>query len=71
MPRSYLANALWRKSSLSGNGGADCVEVAVGLPGVVGLRDSKDSSGPVLVFSFESWRTFVRGVKSGDFDDLG
>lgn len=44
-----LTNALWRKSSLSGNGGADCVEVATNLPGIATVRDSKDPLGPVLV----------------------
>jgi hypothetical protein len=57
-----LIGARWRKSSRSsGNGGA-CVEVADNLPGVVGVRDSKDPTGPALTFTPESWRTFVTGV---------
>ncbi|MBM0203680.1 DUF397 domain-containing protein [Micromonospora sp. NPDC051227] len=52
-----LTGALWRTSSRSGNG--ECVEVADNLPGVVGVRDSKDSSGPVLVFAPAAWRAFV------------
>ncbi|MEV1144435.1 DUF397 domain-containing protein [Micromonospora sp. NPDC049799] len=57
-----LNGATWRKSSRSsGNGGA-CVEVADNLPGVVGVRDSKDPTGPALTFPPASWRAFVVGV---------
>ncbi|MET8259858.1 DUF397 domain-containing protein [Micromonospora sp. NPDC005553] len=52
-----LIGALWRTSSRSGNG--ECVEVADNLPGVVGVRDSKDPAGPVLVFAPAAWRAFV------------
>lgn len=63
-----LTVAKWRKSSFSsGNGGA-CVEVAGNLPGVVAVRDSKDPSGPVLVFSPGEWEAFGVGVKRGEFD---
>jgi hypothetical protein len=62
------ANLEWRKSSYSGNGGVDCVEVARNLPGTVAVRDSKDRGGPVLGFTPEDWRTFVQAIKSGEFD---
>ncbi|GAA2187025.1 DUF397 domain-containing protein [Micromonospora lupini] len=52
-----LTDAQWRTSTRSGNG--ECVEVADNLPGVVGVRDSKDPSGPVLVFAPPAWRAFV------------
>ncbi|WP_018908464.1 DUF397 domain-containing protein [Salinispora arenicola] len=54
-----LTGARWRKSSKSGNNGGACVEVADNLPGVVGVRDSKDPQGPALVFGPAVWRTFV------------
>jgi hypothetical protein len=54
-----LTGARWRKSSRSGSNQAACVEVAVNLPGVVGVRDTKDPSGPVLTFTSEAWRAFV------------
>jgi uncharacterized protein DUF397 len=63
-----LSGAVWRKSTRSDNGGASCVEVAKNLPGVVGVRDSKDRSGPVLAFMPEQWAAFVGGVKDGEFD---
>ena len=63
-----LTGAVWRKSTRSGNGGSDCVEVAKNLPGVVGVRDSKDRSGPVLTFAPAAWSDFLQSVKLGEFD---
>ncbi|MDG4786828.1 DUF397 domain-containing protein [Micromonospora sp. WMMD1102] len=57
-----LTGALWRKSTRSGNNGGNCVEVARNLPGVVGVRDSKDRQGPALVFEPAAWRGFVRSL---------
>lgn len=33
------------------------------LPGVVGVRDSKDPTGPALTFAPATWAAFVSGVK--------
>ncbi|MFC6083061.1 DUF397 domain-containing protein [Sphaerisporangium aureirubrum] len=55
-----LIGAEWRKSSRSGSSGGQCVEVAVNLPDVVAVRDSKDPGGPVLVVGSEAWRRFLR-----------
>jgi hypothetical protein len=57
-----LTGAVWRKSTRSNNGG-DCVEVADNLRGIVGLRDSKNPTGPALTFAPRAWATFIRGVK--------
>jgi hypothetical protein len=58
----------WRKSSYSGNGGSDCVEVASNLPGIVAVRDSKNVPGPELAVSDQAWSAFVQGIKHGEFD---
>jgi len=59
-----LSRAEWRKSTYSnGNGGA-CVEVARNLPGVVAVRDSKDPSGPALVFSPGDWKAFLARIRT-------
>ena len=57
----------WRKSTRSGNGGGDCVEVAQGDTAVA-VRDSKNPTGPVLVFRSESWIDFITATKQGAFD---
>ncbi|MFE2177016.1 DUF397 domain-containing protein [Kitasatospora sp. NPDC058115] len=61
-----LSKASWYKSSYSGNGG-NCVEIAPEFPGFVPVRDSKDPSGPALVFPASAWRAFVAGVQAGEF----
>ncbi|MEV8564531.1 DUF397 domain-containing protein [Streptomyces sp. NPDC051322] len=59
-----LAGAQWRKSSYSGTNGGDCVEVADGCPvGSVPVRDSKNPSGPVLIFRADTWQAFVAGLR--------
>jgi hypothetical protein len=58
-----LTGAQWRKSTRSGSNGGACVEVADNLPGVVGVRDSKDPAGPVLTFTPQTWRAFVTCAK--------
>lgn len=63
---------LWHKSTRSSQNGGKCVEV--GFPAsaaeadTVGMRDSKDQGGPVLLFTRAHWQTFVAGVHSGQFD---
>ncbi|MFJ1800370.1 DUF397 domain-containing protein [Streptomyces sp. NPDC088180] len=60
----------WFTSSYSGNGG-QCVEVATNLAtphGIVPVRDSKITSGPVLDIPATAFTAFVTGVRAGDFD---
>jgi hypothetical protein len=52
----------WRKSSYSGNGGGECVEVGAS-PGAVVVRDTTDRTGPVLLFTPAAWRRFAGQVK--------
>ncbi|RBQ20822.1 DUF397 domain-containing protein [Spongiactinospora rosea] len=60
-----LPEAVWRKSTHSGNNGGNCVEVASNVPGVVAVRDSKNPTGPALRFTPDEWRTFLTNIKSG------
>ena len=62
-----LSHAEWFKSSLSNGQGGECVEAAVNLPGgVMAVRDSKHSDGPVLLFPVDKWRAFTDRVKLSD-----
>lgn len=64
-----LPGPIWRKSTAS-NPSGDCVELAVLDGGDVALRDSKDPSGPALVYTRAEMAAFLRGVQDGEFDDL-
>ena len=56
------ADPRWRKSSYSGNGGGDCVEIADQASRVL-VRDTKqDGTGPVLRFTPVAWRKFADQV---------
>jgi hypothetical protein len=44
-----------------------CVEVAF-VDGAIAVRDSKNTAGPVLVFTRGEWDAFVEGAKDGEFD---
>lgn len=57
----------WHVSTRSGNGGGNCVEAGPVLDGSrrVAVRDSKDRSGPILVYSAASWTGFLTGLRSG------
>ena len=52
----------WRKSSYSGNGGGECVEIGAS-PGAVVVRDTTDRTGPVLRFTPAAWRRFADQAK--------
>ena len=62
-----LADSLWIKSSLSYAAG-NCVEVASLPGGQIGIRNSRDTGGPVLAFTPDEWRAFLGGVRNGEFD---
>ena len=62
-----MSDVRWRKSSLSMSNG-HCVEVADLGSGNVGVRDSKDRTGPVLRFTPDEWTAFLGGVRNHEFD---
>ncbi|GAB2830930.1 DUF397 domain-containing protein [Streptomyces daliensis] len=61
-PDSTTEEPRWIKSSYSGPGGNECVEISGAGTGV-GIRDSKAPQGPVLRFSPEAFASFVSGLK--------
>jgi uncharacterized protein DUF397 len=60
-----LSRADWRRSSHCDNSGS-CVEVAF-VDGAVALRSSDGPDGPIVVYSDDEWRTFIEGVRDGEF----
>jgi hypothetical protein len=63
-------SSIWVKSSLSFANG-NCVEVASLPDEEVGVRNSRDSKGPVLRFTSDEWHAFLGGVRNGEFDSFG
>lgn len=57
----------WIRSRYCSGPNSTCVEITVGA-NQVGVRDGKENNGSVLRFSVEEWRTFIRGVRAGDFN---
>jgi hypothetical protein len=55
----------WRRASHCASSG--CVEFAL-IGDEIALRDSKQAGGPMLTYNRDEWRTFVAGVKAGEFD---
>lgn len=51
----------WRKSSHSSIEGVECVEVSIG-DNAVGIRDSRNPHGGVLVVDHAEWRAFLDGI---------
>ena len=69
MNAPQLTSAVWKKASRSnGNGGNNCVEVAFLDAGGIAVRDSKDRTGPALVFTPAEWDAFLGGVRDDEFD---
>jgi hypothetical protein len=57
-----MGGVTWRRSTRSRGNGGDCVEVAE-LDDTVGLRDSKEPTGPVLRIDRVAWQAFVAGLR--------
>ncbi|GAA3362199.1 DUF397 domain-containing protein [Saccharopolyspora gregorii] len=57
----------WFKSRHSAAASDNCVEVRF-RSDEVGVRDSKEPSGPVFAFSAGAWGAFLADAKTGRFD---
>ncbi|MEV4575910.1 DUF397 domain-containing protein [Nonomuraea jabiensis] len=62
-------DAQWQKATFSNSQG-NCVEFARLAPDVVAMRDSKNPTGPVLVFERDVIAGFVRQVRGGLLDEF-
>ncbi|MEV6428789.1 DUF397 domain-containing protein [Nocardia sp. NPDC051463] len=61
------SNMLWFKSSRS-DGSRNCVEVAFLPNSLVGMRDSKNPTGPALTFTATEWSAFTSAATRGEFE---
>lgn len=68
-----LTDARWRKAQASGTNGNNCIELAridTEAGPVIALRDSKNPTGPVHVYSRHELACFLAAAKAGQFDDM-
>jgi hypothetical protein len=65
--RIDLSHAEWFKTTRSGPNSDNCVEVAF-FDEAIAVRDSKNPTGPALIFTPAEWDAFVGGAKDGEFD---
>jgi len=59
-----LPDSAWKTATYCGPNGGNCVEVNLGVPGVVGVRDTKPEVSPVLTFGDASWGAFLATTTS-------
>ncbi|QLY30027.1 DUF397 domain-containing protein [Nocardia huaxiensis] len=60
------SGARWFKSARS-TGAKECVEIAF-LDSGVGVRDSKNPTGPALIFAPAEWDRFTTALMDGKYD---
>jgi hypothetical protein len=58
-----IALNTWRKSTYSGGGGSECVEVG-GTSTTVLVRDTKNRNGAILNLEADAWRRFTAKLKT-------
>ena len=61
-----LSRANWQRA-VDGQGTKGSVEVAF-VDDLIGVRNSAEPDGPVLVFTQSEWTAFVEGAKEAEFD---
>ena len=60
-----LSRAVWQRAE--GDSSDSAVEVAF-VDDLIGMRNSGEPEGPVLVFTQAEWDAFVAGAQDGEFD---
>jgi hypothetical protein len=61
------SRAVWRRAAENDDPPRGSVEVAF-VDDLIGMRDSRQPEGPILVFTESEWDAFVAGAKDGEFD---
>jgi hypothetical protein len=65
--RFDVSRAVWRKAEIDNGNAQGWVEVAF-VDDLIGVRNSADPDGPILIFTEGEWKAFVEGAKDGEFD---
>jgi len=65
---THLSHAIWCKATRSTSGNGGCVEVALNLPGVVAIRDSKRPESGAHVVDRAAFEVFLADAKVGRYD---
>jgi uncharacterized protein DUF397 len=63
-----LSHAAWRKASSSNANNGGCVEVAVNLPGIIAVRDSKRPEGGAHLVDRAAFASFLVDARAGRYD---
>ncbi|MEV5105717.1 DUF397 domain-containing protein [Streptomyces massasporeus] len=53
----------WFKSSYSGGNATECLECSYGTNGAL-IRDSKTSTGPIVLVGSDAWQCFIGAIRS-------
>ena len=61
-----LSQATWQKAIRSG-GNNNCVETTSRPCDGMAVRDSKNPTGPALLFDHATWTAFTEAIKAGEF----
>jgi hypothetical protein len=61
------SRAVWRRAGDATDSSEGQIEVAF-VDDLIGVRNSIDPDGPILVFTESEWDAFVGGAKDGEFD---
>lgn len=60
-----MRRIVWRKSSYSTGGNANCVEAGALSNDLIAIRDSKNPTGPALTFAAASFFAFTTALRDG------
>lgn len=63
-----MTRVTWRRGPGSAPGAS--VEIALLESGDIGVRNSADPDGPMLVYTRAELAAFLDGARKGEFDDL-
>ena len=63
-----LSAAEWRKASASTGSNGACVEVALNLPRIAAIRDSKRPTGDSLIIDRAAFAVLLAEIKNGRCD---